>query len=205
MHTKASIFLLSLLAICGCSVVGRNPSAPTKLETGIFNVQTNYVTEYQTNTAPVVTAGVTNWVTNVVSQVVPQYSYAQGSGAQAAKDTVGAIGNLFGVGGLASTALGGLLSIWGWLRSSKNYKTAANTAQVVETLRQFVKGLPNGAAYDMALTQFMTQHQSEAGVMGNVLTLLQNEVSNPDAKEAAAQVITTLRQLGVNVPSQPPG
>lgn len=194
---KRLLAFTGLLALIGCSVVGRNPTPPTKLESGIFNVQTNLVpvVEYRTNEV-----GVT--LTNY--SYLTNYAYAQGSGAQAIKDTGGAIGNLFGVGGLVSTALGGLLSIWGYLRSSKNYATAANTAQVVETLRQFIKTLPNGTAYDTALTQFMTQHQSEAGVVGNVLQILQNEVSNPDAKEAAAQVITTLRQLGVNVPFQPP-
>lgn len=192
-----------LLLIAGCSVVGRNPSPPTKLEQGIFTVTTNYVTEMQTNVATQVTAGVTNWVTNVVSQIIPQYSYAKGSGGQAAQDTVTAIGNLFGVGGVAGTAVSGLLALWGYLRSSKNYTTAANTAQVVETLRQFIKALPNGQAYDAALTQFMTQHQSEAGVIANVIQILGKEVSNPDAQVAAREVINSLRQLGVNIPTPP--
>lgn len=194
---KKLLAIASLVAIVsGCSLVGRNPSPPSKFEQGVFTVQTNYV--------PVVVP-----VTNSTGQValttnqMPQYTYAQGPGAQVAKDTVGAIGNLFGVGGLASTALGGLLSIWGWLRSSKNYQTAANTAQVVETLRQFIKGLPNGQAYDTALVQFMTQHQSEAGVLAQVTQILANEVNNPDAKVAAEQVIATLRQLGVNIPTPP--
>lgn len=202
---KSFIALTPVLLILGCSAVGRNPSPPTKLEQGIFNVQTNYVTEVSTNVAPQVVAGVTNWVTNVVSQVMPQYTYTLGPGGQAIKDTGSAIGNLFGVGGLVSTGLAGLLGIWAKLRSSKNYDTAANTAQIVETLRQFIKGLPNGAAYDTALTQFMMQHQSEAGVLAQVTQILAAEVSNPDAKVAAAEIVATLRSLGVNVPTPPPG
>lgn len=195
---KQQLLALSgiLAIVTSCSLVGRNPSPPTKLEQGIFNIQTNYVPVVVTNTG-------SHGEPVLQTNQQPQYTYSQGSGAQAAKDTVGAVGNLFGVGGLASTALGGLLSIWGWLRSSKNYQTAANTAQVVETLRQFVKSLPNGQAYDSALTQFMTQHQAEAGVIANVTQILEAEVSNPDAKVAADSVIATLRQLGINIPTPP--
>ena len=96
-----------------------------------------------------------------------------------------------------------MLSVWGWARSSKNYSTAANTAQVVETLREFIKQLPNGTKYDSTLTQFMTQHQAEAGVVNQVLTILQNEVSNPDAKQAAVELVTTINALA-STPAIPP-
>jgi hypothetical protein len=216
--------LALMIFVAGCSVVGRNPSPPTKLEQSLFDVKTNYVpvvvpvTEYRTNlqivTATVtnlqgVTQTVTNFLTNVVTTVLlqtnqqPAYAYAQGAGAQNVKDVAGTIGGLFGVGGLASTALGALLSVWGWARSSKNYQTASNTAQVVETLRQFIKQLPNGAAYDQALTTFMVQHQAEAGVLAQVVDILNKEVSNPDAQQASREIITALRALGVNVPTGP--
>src|SRR5437899_134488 len=185
-------FSLALLVqLIGCSVVGKNPKPPTALESGIFTVTTNYVTQYVTN------ATGTTWITNIV----PQYQYAAtGQGAQDAKAVAGTIGALFGVGGLTTTAMSTLLALWGYLRSTKNYATAANTAQLVETLRQFIKALPNGMAYDAALTQFMTQHQNEAGVLAQVTQILANDVSNPDAKIAAESVIARLRQLGITVP-----
>jgi len=190
---RIAFSLLAFLAICGCSVVGKNPRPPTALESGIFNVTTNY--------APVVTQYVTNGVPVYVTNIIPQYQYsATGQGAQDIKGVAGTIGTLFGAGGVATTAVSGLLALWGYLRSSKNYATAANTAQLVETLRQFIKSLPNGTAYDSALTQFMTQHQNEAGVLAQVTQILASEVSNPDAKVAADSVITTLRQLGIDVP-----
>lgn len=214
--------LLWLLA--GCSVVGKNPSPPTKLESGLFDVKTNYVpvvvavTEYKTNVLQVtqiitntagVTLTVTNWTTNTVStpalqtNLQAQYFYDQGAGAQTVKGVAGGIGALFGAGGLASTAASLLLGVWGWARSSKNYQTAANTAQVVETIRQFIKQLPNGSNYDAALVQFMTQHQADAGVLSNVVQLLANEVSNPDAKVAADSILATLNKLGVTIPQTP--
>lgn len=215
----------AVIAFAGCGTFGSNPSPPSKLESGIFNVTTNYVpvvvpvTSYRTNVVEVTqtvtnTAGgsvtLTNWTTNVVTSVVtqtnlqPQYNYTPGAGAQTATGVVTGIGNIFGVGGMAGTALGGLLSIWGWLRSTKNYATAANTAQVVETLRQFIQSLPNGSAYDTALTNFMTQHQSEAGVLANVTQILANDVSNPDAKFAAQSVIASLQALGIVIPPTAP-
>lgn len=220
----AATTLALMIFVAGCSVVGRNPTPPSKLEQGLFDVKTNYipvvvpVTEYRTNVQVVtalvtnlqgVTQTFTNFLTNVVSTVLLQtnqqatYAYTQGAGAQTVKDTVGGIGALFGAGGVATTAAGVLFSLWGWLRSSKNYNTAANTAQVVETLRQFIKQLPNGAAYDQALTTFMVQHQAEAGVLAQVVDILNKEVSNPDAQQASREIITALRALGVNVPTGP--
>jgi hypothetical protein len=184
---------LAFLAICGCSIVGKNPRPPTTLESGIFNVTTNY--------APSVTQYVTNGVPVYVTNIIPQYQYsATGQGSQDIKGVAGTIGALFGAGGIATTGVSTLLALWGYLRSSKNYQTAANTAQLVETMRVFIKGLPNGEAYDAALTQFMTQHQSEAGVLAQVTQILAREVSNPDAQVAADSVIATLRQLGIDVP-----
>lgn len=222
--TTPFAILLACVSLAGCSIIGKNPKPPSPLESGIFNVTTNYVpvvvpvTEYRTNTVQV-TQTVTNtqgviqsvitYLTNTVpvttyqTNIVQQYAYANGPGAQTAQTVAGTIGALFGAGGITTTAVSALLALWGYLRSSKNYATAANTAQLVEVLRQFVKSLPNGAAYDAALTQFMTQHQSEAGVLANVVQILANDVSNPDAKVAAASLIASLRQLGIVIPTDP--
>src|SRR5437899_9909082 len=92
-------FSLALLVqLIGCSVVGKNPKPPTALESGIFQVTTNYVTQYSTNAV------------GTVTNIVPQYQYsATGQGAQDIKGVAGTIGALFGAGGLATTAASTLL------------------------------------------------------------------------------------------------
>ena len=192
----------------GCAAVGRNPSPPSKLEQGLFDVKTNYVPIVQvvTNTVPVTVfqtnvQGVVTYQTNLVTvtqsvtNLAPAYSYSIGAGGKEVQGVASGVGALFGAGGIASTAAGLLLSLWGWARSSKNYATAANTVQLVEVIREFVKALPNGAAYDTALTSYMTQHQADAGVLTQVLGILAREVNNPDAKQAASEVITTINSL----------
>jgi len=172
--------------------------------------ETNYV-----NSEPVVNIitltneqRVVTWVTNAVTQSVTNdaYVYKPGAGAQEITNTASAVGNLFGVGGLVSSGMGILWGIWASMRSSKRYATAANTAQIVEGMREFIKQLPNGEAYDLALVQWMQAHQAEAGVTQQVIELLKKNVSNPDAKMAAEQVMAIIRTLqggGTTSPASP--
>jgi len=175
----------------------------TTNRTPVLTVQTNVipVTLYETNTVTVTnTVGTVEIHTNIVSvpsfetnvvtvtRTNESYVMTPGAGAREIAATGGAVGNIFGAGGLVSTGIMSLFTIWGWVRSKKNYVTAANTAQIVETIREFVKALPNGTAYDAALVQWMQQHQADAGVLNQVLSLLQREVSNPDARVAAQQI-----------------
>jgi len=171
--------------------------------------QTNVITELVTRTnivngEPVVnTVTVTNehrivtWQTNMVTQAVTNeaYAYTPGPGAKEITDTAASVGNLFGVGGIVGTGLTFLWGLWASLRSNKRYLTAANTVQVVETLREFIKTLPNGEAYDTALTQWMQVHQAEAGVTQQVIDLLAKEMNNPDAKVAAEQIKAVIQSL----------
>ena len=212
----------SVLAIglVGCGTFGKNPAPPTKLESSIFDVRTNYVpvvvpvTSYRTNVVEVtatvtnlqgVTLTTTNWQTNTLTSTVtvtnlqPQYNYSPGATANTVAAGVSAIPVY---GSLASAAIGGVLAIWGWLRSSKNAATAQNTTQVVEVLRNFIKQLPNGSAYDGALVQWMTQHQSEAGVLNNVMGILAADANNPDVQVAGQSVIAALQGLGINPSGQ---
>ena len=236
---KEKLRLISPLALCslfavlliaaGCSLFGSNPSPPSKTESALFNVQTNYVpvvvaqtniipvTVYRTNEVQqtvtnvqgvletrtnVLVVPVTVYQTNVVASTnqQAQYNYSPGSGITGVEGGLSAI-PVYGT--LASTALAGLAAIWGWLRSSKNRSTAANTMQVVETLRQFIKTLPNGTTYDNALMQWAQAHQAEAGVLNNVLNILQSEVSNPNAQFAAQSVIATINGLTGPTPLTP--
>lgn len=204
----------------GCSTFGRNPSPPTKLEQALFQPVTNYVPvvvpSYVTNQVTVTQTnvqGVTSYLTNIVPVTVPaatnlqqQISLTPGAGEKGATTAVTVGAGLFGYGGIASTAMALFFGAWRWLRSAKSVATAGNSMQIVEVMREFIKSLPNGAAFDNQLTKFMADHQAEAGVTQDVLSLLENAVSNPDAKVAAANVIATLQSLGINptVAATPP-
>lgn len=217
----AAAALACIVFFTACSTFGTNPTPPTKLESSLFNVTTNYVpvvvmrtnvvpvTVYETNQVQmtvtnvqgvlevrtnVLVVPVTTYLTNTApaTNLQAQYNYGTGAGLAGAEGVISAVPVY---GSLASTALAGLAAIWGWLRSSKNRQTAANTAQVVETMRQFIKALPNGTTYDNALMQWAQAHQAEGGVLTNMLSIIESEVSNPNAQFAAQSVIATINGL----------
>lgn len=228
---KKIALLAVISALLGVWVGGCVSHPPTALEQRYFTITTNppviavttnvfSVTLYKTNevTQTVTNVqGVLEFKTNVI--VIPQtvlqtnlavvtnqpetYNFAPGPGQQNIKDIGGLIGNFFGAGGLVTTAIGGLFSIWGMLRSKKNYGTAAQLAQTIETLRNFVQQLPNGQTYDAALVQWMQQHQAETGTINQVIGLLANEVSTPDAQVAAEHIRAAIAALGVPLPPAP--
>lgn len=205
---------------------------PTALEQRWFTVTTNppvlavvtnvfQVTQFKTNEVTLTvtnTQGVTEFKTNVtivpvsvtqtnvgfVTNTPETYNFAPNQNARNVGEVGGAVGNLFGVGGLVTTGIGVLFSLWGYVRSKKSNVTAANIAQTVETMREFIKGLPNGAAYDNELVNWMQAHQAEQGVLNQVLNLLATQVSNADARVAADQVRATLAALGTTMPTPPP-
>lgn len=211
----STIGLLATLIMAGCA-----GGPPTRWEQRYFNIVTNQFTEIvvQTNVIPVTVVktnvlqitnllGVTQFTTNIipvfeyrtnvatVTNITEAYQYTPGAGAQSIKEVGGAIGNLFGVGGIVTTALGGLFGLWAQMRSSRRYRTAGSLAQTIETLRTFVKTLPNGVAYDQAFVNWMQSKQAEAGVLTDVVALLEREVSNPDAKQAVHNVQNLITAL----------
>lgn len=221
MKLAGLLVLSSLLLLAGC----QNPKPLTSLERKFFNEETNYVPVIHvvTNVVPLYTTNfVTVTQTNQIGQVVThtnevlntvwqtnvattyttneQYRVTPNGTATAITQVGGTVGNLFGAGGLVTTALAGLFGVWASIRSSRRYDTGAVLAQNVQQMRAFVQALPNGAAYDRALTNFMQAHQADAGVLNQVLTLIQNEVSNSDAQFAAQSVIATINSLSQTPP-----
>lgn len=222
--TKILFAALTITAlVAGCSAF-KYGAPPTATEQKFFDVQTNYVpvvktvtntvpvTLYQTNVVPVTVTTtnnqtVTEFRTNVVpvagtrqelelvTNQQPTYTYNPNANAQAVKDTIGGIAAPFGYGGVATTAVSAILALWGWVRSSKLKNTGISLAQSIETLREFVKNMPNGAIYDNALTQWLSDHQKETGTVTQVLTLLDNNVSNSDAQIAAQQIRAAITAL----------
>lgn len=220
---KTTLIVLALVALLaeGCAAFGPNPSPPTKFEQTIYDVKTNVVqqvvirTNFVTQIVPVAvfqtnSVGVllTNYVT--VSQVVPQYvtitntteTYLLTPKASTVADTqvAGSVSNLMvpGSGGLVAGILAGLFTMWGKLRSSK--QTGSALAQNIETMREFLKTLPNGSKYDLVLTTFMQAHQAEAGVLNQVLDILNNTVSNAQAQGSVKEIQNALADL--SKPSQ---
>jgi hypothetical protein len=197
----------------------------TKVETVTNTVATtNVVTMEETNT---VTVNNTNTlinivpvqVTNVTTQVnvitttnqQPVYQLNANGNAATVEQSTAAIGNSIapGAGTLAGLGLSALIGFWGWLRSYKTgsqQTVAANAlSQEVETLLEFVQALPNGAAYTTQIQAWLQQHQVQTGAASTILNILENEVSNPDAKAAVASIITSLNTLGTSLPAAPQG
>jgi len=67
-------------------------------------------------------------------------------------------------------------------------------------LREFIQALPNGTKYDAAITAWLQQHQMQAGVAQQVLGILENNVSNPEAKAAVNEISATLTAVGSSAP-----
>lgn len=198
-----SLFVASFCIITGCSLVGTDPKAPSAFEQNLFTTVTNYVDVVRSHT-------VTNFVevpvykTNEVGQIVtatnivPQYEivtvtntipqYSNTTKPEVKESIAGAGGfiNTFfpGAGSIISTGLVALLGAWAQLRSSKRKSTAIALAQEIETVRQFIKTLPNGTNYDVAITKFLQDHQIEAGVIDQVLAVLGSHVNSDEAKGA---------------------
>lgn len=194
---KKLIKLTCIAAIAVLLAVACATKAPTALETQLFDVATNTVTltnvtpvvESITNDAGTVTTK-TNWQSEAVE--VEAYDFKPGEKAQAVIETGGAIGGLFGVGGLVSTALSGLLGLWAAFRSKKTSQTAAVLAQVIETGRSILKTTPQGSQLDSAWRDWMLKHQKETGVVQEVLKLLPKVVDNATAQQTAKQLLALM-------------
>jgi hypothetical protein len=191
------VLLLTSIGMIGCSAF-KAGSPPTGTEQALFTIQTNYVT------IPVPVTNADHTVT-VQTATRTNYVYANGPGIQNAQEIGTAIGNIFGVGGLVGTAIGGLGSLWGWYRSSKWRGTGASLAQSIETMRAFIQQLPNGQNYDNALTQWLMQHQQDTQTVSQVLDLLENDVNNDNAQVAAEQIKKVIASLNPSAALQTKG
>ena len=140
----------------------------------------------------------------VTPQIVPvtnyfvEYDLKTKDSTKADVQVVGTAVNTFfpGVGGLVSTGATALLGLWGFLRGISNTKRSTATSetlvQQVETIREFIKSLPEGAKYDTAITAWLQAHQVETGTSTQILDLLANVVDNPAAKVAAQELRNTI-------------
>jgi hypothetical protein len=195
--------------LAGCSAL----RPPTALEERLFTITTNQVPEvrFVTNTVPVTNyvpvvvtitnqaqpAFVTNietrvtWQTNTITatNLVDAYTFVPNQKAQSIQEGATAVGNLFGVGGLAGTLAGAVFSLWATLRSNKNRKTAEVLAQIIETGRLVLQSTPQGQQLDEKWKSWMINHQAESGVITEVAKLCANVVDNETARGAAQKLV----------------
>jgi hypothetical protein len=196
--------LLSIIIVAGCATTAAKP--PTPIEQGIFTTITNTVVVEKPVITPVYvtnSVGVAQviWQTNTVTMTNVGYTMTVSPATQATIQTGATLVNTFapGIGSMVGAAILALLGGLGWLRSSKigagQATTAAALAQEVETLRAFIKSVPNGEKYDQMIVSWLQAHQMEAGVASQVLTLLSDKVSNPEAKAAVDAILASYANL----------
>ena len=194
-HIIVPLFAFAALAIVAIGCATGSP--PSRIEQGLFNVQTNTV--WITNTVPQVVR-VTNEFnlvttqTNFVTVTTPATSYVMTPNGTA--DTIsavgGAVGNLWGVGGITSTALAGLFAAWAAYRSRKSGRTAAVLAQIIETGSLILKTTPQGQALDVRWKTWMEKNQTQAGVIDEVLRIISSSVDPASAQVAADKLVATM-------------
>lgn len=210
--------LLPLILIAGCTMFGANPKAPNTVENGLYDVLTNQVAkQIQVTNVHEVTIEVPVFRTNELNQVVWQtntvqqnitnvssawvtndaYTLTPKESTKAGVAVVGTAVNTFfpGVGTMVSTGLLAILGAWGHARSWKRGSALGAITQEVETTREFIKALPNGQHYDDALVQWIQDHQAELGVANTVVPIIDRNVSNPEAKVGAQEIIDTINAL----------
>jgi hypothetical protein len=183
---------------------------------------TNTVTLTQTNIAVVTVTNavgvpvsqtnystVISFATNTVSVTneVPTYTLTPGTGAAAIQATGSGIAGIFGYGGLTSAAIAGLFAAYLGFRNRALKGDATTASQVsgvlaqnIETLQTVLATTPQGQQLAPLITNYLVQHQSEAGVVTQVAELVKN-VSSPDATASAAAILNLLKQLQLQAPA----
>lgn len=225
-----SASLLALLCLPACAALHSKP--PTALETKLYDIKTNYVTVTLTNTVDApqtnivqltnLTTGVVlttnvvtvqHEVTVITTNQVDGYDFKVKPSIAADTQVVGAVANTAapGYGTLIAGALAGILGLWGSIRSkqaSTAQDVSTNLAQVVETGRNIIQSLPNGAAIGAKYDAWMQDHQQAEGVAQAVAKVVDTAVNdNPvhnstvTAQGILAQVVAPLAPPSTPTPA----
>lgn len=194
------VLLVGLLAFSftGCSTTQK---PPTPTEQKYFEIRTNTVevVALVTNVLPATATTVAAVRVEPVTNRVEQYEFVPNANAQLVATTGAAVGTTISpvAGGVVGAAIMGLFSLWGWFRSKNtataNQITAEELAQIIETGRQILLSLPDGAKYEAAYKDWMVKHQAEAGVIGQVAELVALAVDNDKAKGAAQTIVNLIQ------------
>lgn len=200
------ILTASALALAGCANLGLKP--PTKLESKLFDVQTNVVqnvtwstnlvtvtnTVTLTNAAGVVSSAPVITATPVVLQTTnfqTNYAFTPGQTAATASGVAGAAGGLFGWGGLASTAVAGLFSLYAGIRSKQSNQVAGALTQGIEVAKSVMAQVPGGGQKLVdSFTARLAKNQQTLGIAGDVAGLIDKYVDPETADAHATKVVT---------------
>lgn len=169
------LFLAAALVLIGCS------STPYQWETKFYDIKTNTTPQVvvQTNADNVIT-----YKTNVVVE----YLYTANTNSAAASQIGGSIAAPFGLGGIVTSSLLGLSTIWGAIRSRRLNKVAAGLVQGIEVASEVLRTTPQGNELDEKLKIWLQAHQAESGTIASVLQLMNSTVDNQEAREVALKL-----------------
>lgn len=217
-----TIILFGILAgavlFSGCDTPTTGPlsNQPTAFDRTLYDITTNVVqaTNFvnQTNYFTVTTtnsAGTVQVVTNPIPLTVPiilsvtNFGYTPKAQTSATVGVVGDLASATGIpyAGLITTALTGLIGLWGYFKTNQG-RTAAtaqasqanaiagNTAQILQVARNVIAQSPNGATLTTQLNAYMMQHQQDAMLANEVAGLVDKWVDpNDNALSGIASTI----------------
>lgn len=187
------------ITLAGCAT--QRPPSATEIK--YFDIKTNTVevVAYVTNTVP---ATATTPAVETVTPIVAKketYDFTPNQSAGAVGTTGGAIGSIWGVGPLVAGIIALLFSTYGWVRShraaSEAQFTAEQLAQIIETGRQILLTVPNGAEYEAAYKAWMVKHQAETQTIAAIAELAKTAVDNEKARGAAQTIINLIQAAKV--------
>jgi hypothetical protein len=177
--------LIGLMLVTGCGTPGQRP--PSATEQKYFDVVTNVVPVVITGTNP------ETLETETVTNYAEQYTLTPNQNASATVATGAAVGSIWGAGTTVGAALLGLFTSWGIWRSRKQpVATSEELAQIIETGRQVLLSLPDGAKYEAAWKDWMVKHQAQTGVISQVSQLVATAVDKDKAKGAAQAIVNLI-------------
>lgn len=187
-------FCLALSLLCGCSLL---KSPPSKFDTKLYNIKTNYINVVGTNMVATGTFDVivpvidpvtgltnfihrdgTNWTATIVTNRLESYVYESKPSVDAGTAIVTAVGGPWGVliGGVAA----GLYALYGRIRSGKLQEAVEQGAVLAQTLvknveqvRSAALAAPNYKAIDDRVMQGVKDVQAAAGVKAQVAELVE--------------------------------
>jgi hypothetical protein len=203
MKTLSRLMLPSVFALLGLILLAGCGSPPVAVEQHFYTITTNEtpivtsaVTFQAVTNGPVVT-----FTTNVVYTTNLQVGYVFTPNTTNAAPVVGiarGIGNIFGpYGDLIAAAIIGALALWGKVRSTQATQADAASAvlaQGIETLREILKTTPQGREMDTQIVALLSKQQITAGVIREVARIVNDNVDNPAAKQAARALLERLPQ-----------
>lgn len=189
------------LGLVGCvTPSAQRPPSPT--EQKYFAIKTNVVEVVTTvtNIVPATATTVAAIRVEPVTNRVEEYEFTPNANAGAVTSTSAAVASIWSpaAGGVVGAALAGFFSLWGLFRSKKRAEahelTSVELGQIIETGRQLMRALPDGAKYEAAWKDWMVKHQAETGVIAQVAELVKLGVDNDKAKGAAQTIVNLMQQ-----------